>query len=213
MNVLISGINGKMGNLIFEELQKESKYHITGFDISSVNKIKTITSLREIIPTDYNILVDFSKSDISYEIIKLFLENGIPVISGTTGIDKDKLIELSKLAKKKNVKYIHSVNFALKYKKYEIAAKQLKDGFEEISILESHDIKKLDAPSGTALSLAELLNVENEKIKSLRVHEITPSHMIIYSTEGERIILVHQILNRKAFVDGFMETFRKIIGE
>ena len=80
-------------------------------------------------------------------------------------------------------------------------------------MVESHDVSKLDAPSGTALMLGDLLGIDKKDIKSLRVHEVTPTHLIIFSNKNEKIMMIHQILNRKAFVDGFIDIFYKLVGD
>lgn len=213
MNILLAGICGKMGSQIYDELKKDLRLNIVGFDLVEPQFIHTIKNLTEINIDDYDILIDFTNKEISSKLIRLFIENKKIVISGTTGHDKEFINDMHNLAKDLDVKFIHSVNFARGIDAYTKIVKNLNYLFDGIEMVESHDISKLDAPSGTALMLGDLLGIDKKDIKSLRVHEVTPTHLIIFSNKNEKIMMIHQILNRKAFVDGFIDIFYKLVGD
>ena len=109
---------------------------------------------------DFDVAIDFSTPDSAYENIKGCFEHGIPVIAGTTGwLDKyDEAVQFLCLEKKCG--FIYASNFSLGvnifFKLNEILAGMMK-GLEQykVSMEEIHHTQKLDAPSGTAITLAE----------------------------------------------------------
>ena len=182
-----------MGKKIYQSL-KEYDYNITGFDIFAKNRKNVITKIEDINIENYDWLVDFSEANISKKITKLFLSNSKNVISGTTGLTFDELNDFCILAKNNDAKYIHRVNFAKSFCEFEAIA------------------KKLDKPSGSALRLMHVLKLKSSDILAIRGDETTPYHSLISSNKNERIIITHQILDKNAFVEGFLEVFLKEAG-
>lgn len=211
MKILLLGINGKMGRKIYQSLIDRG-FSVEGFDLLSTEGIPVITDIKLIDPKKYDWLVDFSNERISITFTELFLNNGTNVISGTTGISDTKLLEFRALAKSKNAKYIHRVNFSPSFCAYEKLVKKASKFLPNKLIVESHDLSKYDKPSGSALHLAKSIGLESKDIVSLRIDEPEPCHKVIISNDKERIILVHQVLDKKAFEDGFMEIFVKEVG-
>lgn len=211
MKILLLGINGKMGSKIYQSL-KDRGFTVEGFDLLSNKDVTTITDVNLVNPKNYDWLVDFSKENISIILTTLFLKNGVNVISGTTGIKDDKLEELRCLAKENNAKYIHRVNFSSCFCTYEKLVAMASSFLPNKIIIESHDLSKYDKPSGSALHLAKTIGLDNNDIISLRINEPEPCHQVIISNEKERIVLIHQVLDKKAFEDGFMEIFMKEVG-
>ena len=212
MNILLAGISGKMGSQIYKKLSILN-HKITGFDLKDKEDIEMIHYIKDIDIDKFDMLIDFTNKDISKDLIELFLENNKMVISGTTGHTSKFIKDKSAYAKENNLVFIHSVNFAKGIKAYQHIAKEIKEKFSDVLMVESHDISKIDAPSGTALMLAKALDIDFDKIKSLRVHEVTPSHLLIFSNKDEKIILIHQILNKDAFSEGFYEVFKEVVGD
>lgn len=212
MNILLAGINGKMGSQIYKKLSILN-HNITGFDLKKHEIVDTIYRVKDIDIDKYDILIDFTNKDISKELIELFLENKKIVMSGTTGHTSKFIKDKMAFAKKNDIIFIHSVNFAKGIKAYNDIAQIISRKFKDVLMVESHDISKLDTPSGTALMLAKSLDLDLDKIKSLRVHEVTPSHLLIFSNEFEKITLIHQILKKDAFIEGFYEVFKEVVGE
>lgn len=212
MNILLAGINGKMGSQIYKKLSILN-HNITGFDLKNHDDVYTINNISNINIEDFDMLIDFTCKDISKKLIELFLENKKIVISGTTGHTSKFIKDKIAFAKENNIIFIHSVNYAKGIAAYKDIAQIIGEKFKDVLMVESHDISKIDTPSGTALMLAKSLNLDLDKIKSLRVHEVTPSHLLIFSNEFEKITLIHQILKKDAFVEGFYEVFKEVVGE
>ncbi len=197
-----------MGSLIYQSLQKYD-FIIDGFDFFKNKREFVYTKIEEINPKKYDWLVDFSKEDISKEMTKLFLENKVNVISGTTAIKDEELNDFFRLAKINNVKYIHRVNFAKNFCNFEHLAKEITTKMDNNIIIESHNYTKKDSPSGSALHIKKVLNLNDNNIFSIRSNEPCPYHSIISSNDNEKIIITHQILDKKAFVEGFLDVFLK----
>lgn len=200
-----------MGKKIYQSLKKYP-IEITGFDIFTKKRKNVINKIEDIIIENYDWLVDFSSANISKKITRLFLENGKNVISGTTGITFDELEDLKKMASKYHAKYIHRVNFAKSFCEFEALAKQITKKMKHNTLIEAHDFRKKDKPSGSALRLMRTLKLKEDDVLAIRTDEPTPFHSVIASNENERIIITHQILNKNAFVEGFLEVFFKEAG-
>lgn len=205
------GIDGRMGRKIYQSLKKFS-FDITGFDFLSKKRKYVLTKIEDVNVNEYDWLVDFSCASISLKMTQLFLENGKNVISGTTGITEDEIANFSKMATLNNAKYIHRVNFAKSFCEFEALAKQISAKMEHNVLIESHDFSKSDKPSGSALRLERVLRLKPEDVLAIRVDEPSPYHSLIASNKNERIIITHQILNKNAFVEGFLEVFLKEAG-
>lgn len=200
-----------MGKKIYQSL-KEYSFNITGFDIFSKERNYVITKIEDVNPSDYDWLVDFSQADISKKMTQLFLENNKNVISGTTGLSFDELDNFRKIAQKRKIKYIHRVNFAKSFCEFEALAKKIASNMDHNTLIEAHDASKLDKPSGSVLRLMQILKLKDDDVLAIRSDEPTPYHSLISSNKNERIIITHQILNKNAFVEGFLDFFLKEAG-
>ncbi len=200
-----------MGRKIYQSL-KDRDYTIEGFDLLCNEEVPTISNIDLVEPKKYDWLVDFSNEGISIIMTDLFLKTGVNVISGTTGISDEKLDEFMMMAKENGAKYIHRVNFSSCFCSYEKLVEKAALLLPNKLIVEAHDLSKYDKPSGSALHLAKAIGIDSKDIVSVRIDEPEPCHKVIISNDKERIILIHQVLDKKAFEEGFMEIFLKEAG-
>lgn len=210
MNIALLGM-GRMGKSI-SKLAKVRNHEI----VFTLDKNKFEGNLKEA-----NIALNFSVPDAAVSNIKMALEEGIPLVSGTTGW-LDRYNEIADLCLKKNTAFLYASNFSigvnLFFKINKMVAKIMqkqKDDYK-VSIKETHHIHKLDSPSGTAISLAEsilekgyynaweLNGKSNEKlnIDVFREGEITGIHSVNYSSEFDEISIKHEATSRHAFALG-----------
>jgi 4-hydroxy-tetrahydrodipicolinate reductase len=166
--------------------------------------------------------IEFSSPTSAFNNIIKCLKEKVSVVSGTTGWleDYDKVVEI---CKKNNTSFIHSSNFSigvnLLFRLNTELAKQMERYRDyNVSIEEIHHTKKLDAPSGTALTLAGgILGqhsgyknwcFENEKtnncipIRSVREGVVPGTHIVSWDSEIDTISLKHEAKNRKGFALG-----------
>ncbi|WP_439128754.1 4-hydroxy-tetrahydrodipicolinate reductase [Polaribacter sp.] len=168
-----------------------------------------------------DVAIDFSVPTSAFDNISNCLKNNVPVISGTTGW-LDKYEDAVNLCKKEKGAFIYASNFSLGVNIFFELNKQLAKMMQnledyDISMEEIHHTKKLDAPSGTAITLAEgiiensskekweLDNKTSEKnipIVAKRIPEIPGTHTVWYNSEVDSIEIKHTAHNRKGFALG-----------
>ena len=177
---------------------------------------------------DYNIkmadvAIDFSIPSAAFENITNCFRNGVPVISGTTGW-LEQYQEALNICHENNGSFIYASNFSLGVNIFFELNRQLSKmmkPWEEyhISIEEIHHTNKLDAPSGTAISLAngilenstkkgwelqenQSISKDTIPIVAKRIPEVPGTHSIAYSSEIDAIEIKHTAHNRKGFALG-----------
>ena len=202
---------GKMGKTI-EKSAKERKHEI----VYIADKNMEEGDLEEA-----DIAINFSVPDAAVFNIKKALQLNIPVVCGTTGW-LDKFEEITRFCEEKNTAFLYAANFSigvnLFFKLNDLAANLIEPQKQEykVSIKEIHHVHKLDAPSGTALSLAkpllsndyfkewELNGTGKEKlnIESTREGEVPGKHIVSYRSKVDEISLKHEAFNRDGFAQG-----------
>lgn len=201
---------GKMGKIIDEIAQ--SRGHEV---VARLRETPTIENLN-----DPDVVIEFSNPEVAFQNIKTCLENKIPVICGTTGW-LDKKPEVEKIALENGTAFLYGSNFSLGVNLFfalnENLAKMM-NKFSEYNcqLEEIHHIHKLDAPSGTAISLAEgiihnsnfeawKLDETKEKdlgIFAIREDEVPGTHSVFYRSEVDEIEIKHTAFNRNGFALG-----------
>ncbi|MDE5566485.1 MAG: hypothetical protein K2I77_05815 [Anaeroplasmataceae bacterium] len=204
--MVIIGICGKMGNQMYEYYK--DTYEIVGVDIKKHEVVSTLSSIDEIENVD--VIVDFSSTE-CYEQLKKAILSRIPVLSGTTGYDLSQIEALENLAKEKETPFVWKANYARGIKLFSKLIDVSKGKLEYLDFVEIHATTKKDAPSGTAKVLARQLEIKEDKIQSLRINQAPAIHEIIFSSDDERVILRHEIMNKKAFIIGFDEELKNVV--
>ncbi len=213
MNIIISGY-GRMGKTV-ETVCLERGHKIAAVIDGPEDWEKTV------MPSG-GVVVDFSLPEEAVNNIMRCFRLGWPVVSGTTGW-YDRLPEVTKACTEKDGTLFYAPNFSLGvnilfYVNKMLAAVMSKTEGYRISIKETHHIHKLDAPSGTAIRLAEDILAQNANLKvwknrpddnpdvlpvfSFREGEVPGIHEIIYDSEADRLTLKHEAKNRKGFALG-----------
>ncbi len=144
---------GKMGQAI-EKIALE-KGHSCPFKITS----KNTGDITLITPETADVAIEFTQPDLAVSNISTLLKNKVPVICGTTGW-LDSLPQIEKLTKENNTAFFYASNFSVGvnifFKLNKMLAKIMNDFNDyDVEMEEIHHIHKLDAPSGTAITLAE----------------------------------------------------------
>jgi 4-hydroxy-tetrahydrodipicolinate reductase len=178
-----------------------------------------------------DVAIDFSVPVSAVANISECLNNGIPVISGTTGwlVDYQKMVELCNA---KNGSFIYGSNFSLGVNVFfelnEYLAKMMANLKQyNVSMEEIHHTQKLDAPSGTAITLAEgvIKNtnyanwtletpISNEiHINAKRIENVPGTHSIFYDSEVDQIEIKHTAHSREGFALGAVIAAEWLIGK
>ena len=180
---------------------------------------------------DADVVIEFSNPEAAFENIKVCLENKIPVICGTTGW-LDKKPEIERIAVEQNSAFLYGSNFSLGVNLFfainEKLAKLMNNVDEyQCQLEEIHHIHKKDAPSGTAISIAEGI-IENSKyeawkldetkdkelgIFAIREDEVPGTHSVFYRSEVDEIEIKHTAFNRNGFALGAVIAAEWIVGK
>jgi 4-hydroxy-tetrahydrodipicolinate reductase len=179
-----------------------------------------------------DVAIDFSVPSSAYNNITNCINNNVPVISGTTGW-LDKYNDAVALCKEKNSAFIYASNFSLGVNIFFELNKQLAKMMSTledytISMEEIHHTKKLDAPSGTAITLAEGIienssknnweldektSEENIPIVAKRIPDVPGTHTVWYDSEVDSIEIKHTAHSRKGFALGAVVAAEWILGK
>ncbi|HTG66058.1 MAG TPA: 4-hydroxy-tetrahydrodipicolinate reductase [Flavobacterium sp.] len=201
---------GKMGQVI-ERIALERGHEI----VLKKDEFNTYDGL-----ANADVAIDFSVPMAAVDNISASFNNNVPVVSGTTGW-LDRYDEMIALCKEKNGGFISSSNFSLGVNLFfglnEYLAKMMAniDGYN-VTMEEIHHIHKLDAPSGTAISLAQGVienssynnwTLENPKekeihIEAVRTGEVPGTHTVTYDSGIDSIEIKHTAHNREGFALG-----------
>ncbi|NND51178.1 MAG: 4-hydroxy-tetrahydrodipicolinate reductase [Flavobacteriaceae bacterium] len=213
---------GKMGKAI--EKMAESRGHSIVLKVTGKSDDFDITTA--------DMAIDFSIPDAAKDNIANCLKNGIPVISGTTGWLND-YENMVTLCRERDGAFIYASNFSLGVNiLFEMNRKLAKmmQGLSQykIDIEEIHHTQKLDAPSGTAITLANciiensnyknwILNEEGTKeslaIKAKRMGKVPGTHIINFNSNVDKISIAHEAYNRDGFALGAVVAAEWLLGK
>jgi 4-hydroxy-tetrahydrodipicolinate reductase len=136
--------------------------------------------------------------------IPLLMETQLPVVTGSTGFEWPNHIHQDLI--KRGASWIYASNFSMgvaimgRFLQQLTKASQLFTTYQ-VSIHEVHHTKKLDAPSGTALSMQQWLNLPCS-VTSERTGDVIGYHELVFDTGKEKLKLSHEALDRKLFAEG-----------
>lgn len=217
MNILILGY-GKMGKIISEIAETR------GHTIAAKINIDNRHELDQLDPKSIDVAIEFSQPEAAIENIKWAIERGIPVISGTTGWISKKP-EINRYTLEKNGAFFYASNYSIGvnvfFKVNEFLAKLMKEttGYS-VSMEEIHHTEKKDAPSGTAITLAQgiiknsttlqnwhLVGEKEDSPSSLpitakRIDPAPGTHIVKYSSKIDDIEISHTAHSREGFALG-----------
>ena len=215
MNIALIGY-GRMGHEIEEIAKKRGHVIKLIIDIDNRSDLKP-ENLKGI-----DAAIEFSNPEAAFANVAACLESGIPVVCGTTGWLKD-YDKAAELCRKKDAAFIHSSNFSIGVNilfrlNSELAARLKNYPEYKVSIEEIHHTKKLDAPSGTAIALAEGISKQHDgykgwsldpepaddkiPIRAIREGMVPGTHTITWDSEIDTLSIRHEARNRKGLALG-----------
>lgn len=206
---------GKMGQAIEQILIKR------GHTISKVISIDNYSELSDITIENTDVVIEFTAPESAFKNIMGCLTSKVPVVSGSTGW-LDHFQEVSEFCKKEKVGFFYASNYSLGvnlfFKLNEHLAKMMNGKGYNSSMVEIHHTQKLDAPSGTAITLAEGLlnnlddktqwvNKETDQVNELaivseRIDQVPGTHDVSYDSEVDTIMISHVAHSRQGFAQG-----------
>ena len=226
MKVIISGASGKMGKVLESVLKdKDDCEIVAGIDrkASIGNSFKIFANVCKV-DADADVIIDFSHPDLLNPLLNFAKEKKVPIVLCTTGYSEEQVELIQEYSKVIPIFYSRNMSFGINLliELSRKATKVLGDNFD-IEIIEKHHNQKIDAPSGTALMIADeissLLNKEinyvydrHEKrakrtkseisMHSVRGGTIVGEHEVIFAGEDEVITISHSAQSKKVFAIG-----------
>jgi 4-hydroxy-tetrahydrodipicolinate reductase len=215
MNIALLGY-GKMGHAIEEIAVQRGHSIVCKVGIENLED-RTAENIKKA-----DVVIEFSSPDSAYENVMLCLENGVPVVCGSTGW-LDKYDHVKKYCEEKGGGLIYASNFSVGVNIFFALNRKLAQLMAphkeyEVDLKEIHHTQKLDAPSGTAITLAEQVmesisrkkkwvNSASDKeselvIISERTDPAPGTHIINYHSDIDDICIIHTAHSRKGFAIG-----------
>ena len=238
IKVLMHGCNGKMGQMITGLIRDDEQVEIAaGVDAYTglANDYPVFESV-DSCDVDVDVAIDFSNAGAVDGLLDYCVEKQVPVVLCTTGLSKEQLKRVSEVSKKvavlKSANMSMGINLLLKMLKD--AAKVLAPAGYDIELVERHHNQKVDAPSGTALALADSMNEalnheytyvydrsqyrkkREEKeigISAVRGGTIVGEHEVIFAGMDEVIEFKHTAYSRSVFGKGAVEAAKFLAGK
>jgi len=229
--VAVAGVSGKTGSAVTRELMKREGVKVVGgvsrrwegADLGrKLGQAPTGAPvlahverlLKEFTP---DVLVDFTTPAAAEAHVRAAIEARVHPLVGTTGIPAAIVHELDAMAHSSGVATAFIPNFSLGIMLIDEFARRCSEFFDSVEVVETHHPTKLDAPSGTALSLAKSIrdaypgDVTTVPVHSIRLPGYVAKHDIVFGAPGERVVLSHETIDRAAFASGLYLALRRIV--
>ncbi|MCB1691523.1 MAG: 4-hydroxy-tetrahydrodipicolinate reductase [Pseudomonadales bacterium] len=251
-NVAITGAAGRMGQTLVAAIAEHPDIRLTaaieregndalGTDVGVIAG----TGRNGVIITDdlaaavssFDVLIDFTAATATPRHIEICREHRKKMVIGTTGMSQEQVAALREAGRDIAIVYAsnYSVGVNATFKLVEMAAQILGDGYD-VEIIEAHHRHKIDAPSGTALSLGEAVckalgrnlpdvathgreGITGERDRAsigfhaLRGGEIVGEHTVIFASAGERLEITHRAQSRMNFATGAVRAAAFVAGQ
>jgi 4-hydroxy-tetrahydrodipicolinate reductase len=252
IKAIVSGAAGRMGGRIIHMLAaaegitllgalERPDHPAVGKDVGEVvglpaTGVKVSGSLAEVLPQG-DVLIEFTHPETTLKHLHLATKADKAAVIGTTGLSAAQVTELKALAEKIRVVFAPnmSVGVNLMFKVVQDIARVLAEGYD-VEIVEAHHRLKKDAPSGTALKLAQVIaqglgrdldkvgvyarrgiigerTKEEIGIQTVRAGDIVGEHTVIFCGIGERLEVIHRAHNRDNFARGAVRAAQWVVSQ
>lgn len=249
INIILAGPRGQMGQEAIKMIMNEEKFNL----VACVDRKKDVKAIKRNVPqfdeaiplfdnidecfetVDAHVFLDLTIPEVGYYHTESALKHNVKAVIGTSGFSNDQVDTLRELAKKNETGCIIAPNFAigavLMMQFARIAAKY----FPDVEIIEKHHDNKLDAPSGTAIKTAELIQEVREpkkqgnvneyeiiegarggefdgmRIHSMRLPGMIAHQEVVFGGNSEVLTVKHDSIHRESFMDGIKIAIENIM--
>jgi 4-hydroxy-tetrahydrodipicolinate reductase len=249
--VAVAGASGRMGHMLIEEIRASGDCQLAGaLDIAAspaigndaaaflghASGVPVTADLRTGL-ANAQFLIDFTRPEGTLAHLKACRELGVNAVIGTTGFNEDQKVRVTEYAN--DIAIVMAPNMSVgvnvTMKLLEMAAKALSTGYD-IEIIEAHHRHKVDAPSGTALKMGEVIagalgrnlkdcavyareGVTGERnpstigFSAIRGGDIVGDHTVLFAGTGERIEITHKAASRATYAQGSLRAVRFLAGK
>lgn len=234
LNIAIAGAGGRMGKMLIEAVAQRPDAVLSGALEHAASPLLgntvadnvRISSDVDAVLSGCDVLIDFTRPDASLPLIAACAERGIRLVIGTTGYDEAGKAAIQAAAEQTAVVFAanYSVGVNLTFHILDTVARVLNEGYD-IEIIEAHHRHKIDAPSGTALRMGEVIasalgrdlnecavygreghtgarEAQTIGFATVRGGDIVGDHTALFAGEGERVEITHKASSRMTFAAG-----------
>jgi 4-hydroxy-tetrahydrodipicolinate reductase len=246
LNIAIAGASGRMGRMLIEAVQGTPEVRLAGAldragspslgqDAAAFSGKPAGVAIESDLAKGLagaDVLIDFTRPEGTLEHLAYCAEHGIKMVIGTTGFDEAGKAAIAEAAKKTAIVFAPnmSVGVNVTLKLLQLAAKNLNVGYD-IEIIEAHHRDKVDAPSGTALKMGEVVaealgrdlkdcavyaregvtgprDPSSIGFATIRGGDIIGDHTVLFAADGERIEISHKSSSRVSYANGSVRAAR-----
>ncbi len=250
IRVIVDGVCGRMGKLITQGVTRQEDMQLVGAveyathpqvgeDAGEITGVRSLgvpvsSNLSEIVKGS-DVVIEFSKPEATIENLRTVIEANRAMVIGTTGFTDKELAEVHELTTK--IRCVMAPNMSVgvnvMLQAIQLVAKALGTDYD-VEVIETHHNQKVDAPSGTALRIAETLAVALDRslpdvgvygrhgivgkrpekeigIHAIRGGDIAGDHTVLFAGVGERIEIVHRAQTPEAFARGAIRAARWVV--
>jgi 4-hydroxy-tetrahydrodipicolinate reductase len=238
IDVLVTGAAGKMGALSAQTIAAQSDLRLVALvdprGGRSMGEVPFFPGVEQALAlTSPAAALEFSVPAAVFDNTRRLLEAGVPTVVGTTGLTDEQVDELAATARGTGVGLAVVPNFALGAVLAMRFAAQAARYFEHAEIIELHEAGKADAPSGTSLRTARLMNeaagsalrqppaagqpprglaAGNVSVHSVRLPGLVAHQEVLFGGDDELLTIRHDSLSRRSFMTGVLLALRKVGG-
>lgn len=220
IRILIHGASGRMGQSLLRLAGEQPRLGVVAAVARKVAQ-RVVDGVPQFAADElhgvpaFDAAIDFSLPEGFDAILATCVERGVALVSGTTGLSTPQVEALERAATRIPVLWASnfSLGVAVLHDLVERAARVL-PGWD-CDIIEAHHTRKLDAPSGTALTLGASAETggASPRYASLRAGDIVGEHVVQFTTAGERLELIHRATNRDIFARGALQAAAWLAGQ
>ncbi len=205
MRILVLG-QGKTGKLV-SEVAAERGHSVHVLDVLENSEAGALTPP---FVAGFDVIIDFTTPEAVVHNMRACLANGAKMVVGTTGW-YHKLPDMRALAERRQAGLLYGTNYSIGVQVMLKLAQQMGASLAaagyKFSIVETHHVSKLDKPSGTAISIAEMVergagSKTAVPIESVREGDAKGTHVLEAVSDADRLVLTHEAFSRRGFAEG-----------
>ena len=241
IRIAISGAAGRMGRNLIQACQQNESLQVSaaieyagssmiGADAGELAgidalQVKVVSELSEVVD-DFDVLIDFTRPEVTEANLQVCMDAGKAMVIGTTGFSDEQKQKIEQASRQIGIVYAPnmSVGVNLCFKLLQLAAEIMGDDVD-IEVIEAHHRHKIDAPSGTALRMGEVVadalgrdlkdcavygrqgnTGERDRktigFETIRAGDIVGEHTVMFADIGERVEITHKASSRMTFAKG-----------
>ena len=231
VKIIVNGAKGKMGQASIAAVSADKELLLAGQTDIGDDLGKLIKE------TEAAVVIDFTHPSVRMQNVRTIIENGAHAVIGTTGFTAEDLRIIGAESKKLKKGVLIAPNFGIGAVLMMQFAAQAAKYMPDVEIVEYHHDRKADAPSGTAVKTAQMINEavgqtnppavesaeilpersQGAKIGNVRIHAVrlpgfVATQEVMLGAPGQRLVLRHETINRESFMPGVILACKKITG-